>query len=91
MSPYASAASATESLDGQPSGEEQVIIESVESSANKQKKTNDNQLPDYESEFVAVPFAFSTESLSTAFGAAGVLKHAGQIQSSILGLSLIHI
>ncbi|MCL1128707.1 hypothetical protein [Shewanella sairae] len=88
MSPFASAESSAEQLDGKPSGEEQVIIESVESSANKQKKNNDNQLPDYESEFVAVPFAFSSESLSTAFGGAGVLKHAGQIQSSILGIGV---
>ncbi|WP_299805951.1 hypothetical protein [uncultured Shewanella sp.] len=88
MSPFVSAESTAEQLDGKPSGEEQVIIESVESSANKQKKTNDNQLPDYESEFVAVPFAFSSESLSTAFGGAGVLKHAGQIQSSILGIGV---
>ncbi|WP_220765266.1 MULTISPECIES: hypothetical protein [unclassified Shewanella] len=88
MSPFASVESTAEQLDGKPSGEEQVIIESVESSANKQKKNNDNQLPDYESEFVAVPFAFSSESLSTAFGGAGVLKHAGQIQSSILGIGV---
>ncbi|QQX79556.1 hypothetical protein JK628_18870 [Shewanella sp. KX20019] len=39
-------------------------------------------------EFVAVPFAFSSESLSTALGGAGVVKHAGQVQASILGIGL---
>ena len=39
-------------------------------------------------EFVAVPFVFSSESLSTALGAAGVIKHAGQPQASILGIGL---
>ncbi|MFT5790010.1 MAG: hypothetical protein ACI8SJ_002134 [Shewanella sp.] len=39
-------------------------------------------------EFVAVPFAFSSESLSTALGAAGLVKHAGQVQASILGIGL---
>ncbi|MEZ9197630.1 hypothetical protein [Shewanella sp. 10N.286.54.B9] len=41
-----------------------------------------------DAEFVAVPFAFSSESLSTALGAAGVIKHAGQVQASILGIGL---
>jgi hypothetical protein len=39
-------------------------------------------------EFVAVPFAFSSESLSTALGGAMVVKHAGQVQASILGIGL---
>ncbi|MCL1048709.1 outer membrane protein assembly factor [Shewanella abyssi] len=39
-------------------------------------------------EFAVVPFAFSSESLSTALGAAGVVKHAGQEQASILGIGL---
>ena len=42
----------------------------------------------FEPEFVAVPFIFSTETLSTTVGAAGVLKHAGQAQASILGIGL---
>ncbi|CAM3421503.1 BamA/TamA family outer membrane protein [Shewanella violacea] len=42
----------------------------------------------FEPEFVAVPFIFSTETLSTTFGGAGVLKHAGQAQASILGIGL---
>ena len=87
ISPFASATSATDRLEGQPSAEEQVIIDSVESSSKK-SQANSQQLPSYDPEFVAVPFAFSTESLSTAFGAAGVLKHAGQIQSSILGIGV---
>ncbi|GIU18104.1 hypothetical protein TUM4644_04180 [Shewanella colwelliana] len=40
------------------------------------------------SEFVAVPFIFSTETLSTAAGGAGVLKHAGQAQASVLAVGL---
>ncbi|QLE86913.1 hypothetical protein FLM48_18685 [Shewanella sp. Scap07] len=43
---------------------------------------------DYQSEFVAVPFIFSTETLSTTVGGAGVLKHAGQVQASLLGIGL---
>ncbi|MEZ9367997.1 hypothetical protein AB4140_04095 [Shewanella sp. 10N.286.51.B2] len=39
-------------------------------------------------EFVAVPIVFSTETLSTTFGAAGVLKHAGQPQAVALGIGL---
>lgn len=42
----------------------------------------------FEPEFVAVPFIFSTETLSTTFGGAGVVKHAGQAQASILGVGL---
>ncbi|WP_394230161.1 BamA/TamA family outer membrane protein [Shewanella colwelliana] len=40
------------------------------------------------SEFIAVPFIFSTETLSTAVGGAGVLKHAGQMQASVLAVGL---
>ncbi|MGL4476220.1 MAG: hypothetical protein ACRCT7_17470 [Shewanella sp.] len=39
-------------------------------------------------EFAAVPFVFSSENLSTAFGGAGVIKHAGQVQASIFGIGL---
>nr|WP_149027447.1 hypothetical protein [Shewanella psychrophila] len=42
----------------------------------------------FDPEFVAVPFIFSTETLSTTVGGAGVLKHAGQPQASILGIGL---
>ncbi|WP_394204367.1 hypothetical protein [Shewanella waksmanii] len=42
----------------------------------------------YDPEFVAVPFVFSTETLSTTIGGAGVLKHAGQAQASLLGIGL---
>ncbi|WP_428617299.1 hypothetical protein [Shewanella sp.] len=41
--------------------------------------------PDY----VAVPFIFSTESLSTSVGAAGVIKHAGQQQASLFAIGLV--
>ncbi|TVP13323.1 hypothetical protein [Shewanella sp. KCT] len=41
-----------------------------------------------EAEYVAVPFIFATESLSTSVGAAGVVKHAGQRQASLFALGL---
>ena len=41
-----------------------------------------------EPEFVAVPFIFATDTLSTAVGAAGVIKHAGQQQATALGIGL---
>ncbi|WOT04655.1 hypothetical protein [Shewanella youngdeokensis] len=44
--------------------------------------------PNVNADFAAVPFAFSSESLGTALGAAGVIKHAGQQQASILGIGL---
>ncbi|WP_440874081.1 hypothetical protein [Thalassotalea sp. PLHSN55] len=40
-----------------------------------------------EAEFVGLPFAFSTETMSTAIGAAGLIKSAGQPQASILGIA----
>ena len=88
LSPWANAATTTEQNSGRQSGEETIIVESVTSKRSPQKPTEPQQLPTYEPEFVAVPFAFSSESLSTAFGGAGVLKHAGQIQSSILGIGV---
>ncbi|NRD72676.1 hypothetical protein HQQ94_05320 [Shewanella sp. VB17] len=42
----------------------------------------------YKAEFVAVPFIFSTETLSTTIGGAGVIKHAGQAQASLFGMGL---
>jgi outer membrane protein assembly factor BamA len=42
----------------------------------------------YKADFVAVPFIFSSESLSATIGAAGVLKHAGQAQASLFGIGL---
>ncbi|MCK8046785.1 hypothetical protein MSG37_17995 [Shewanella sp. 1CM18E] len=88
FSPWANAAITTEQNSGRQSGEETIIVESVTPKRSPQKSTEPQQLPTYEPEFVAVPFAFSSESLSTAFGGAGVLKHAGQIQSSILGIGV---
>lgn len=41
-----------------------------------------------EAEYVAVPFIFATESLSTSVGAAAVVKHAGQRQASLFALGL---
>ncbi|WP_299790892.1 hypothetical protein [uncultured Shewanella sp.] len=43
---------------------------------------------DYDADFVAVPFVFSTETLSTTVGGAGVIKHAGQPQASVFGIGL---
>lgn len=42
----------------------------------------------YDAEFVAVPIIFSTETLSTTFGGAGLVKHAGQAQAVALGIGL---
>lgn len=39
-------------------------------------------------DFAAVPFFFSSENLSTAFGGAGVIKHAGQVQASAMAIGL---
>lgn len=65
-----------------PQGSSVVIKDSSLSEQDRAKVTT------AEAEFVAVPFAFSSESLSTALGAAGVVKHAGQVQASILGIGL---
>ncbi|WP_331283788.1 hypothetical protein [Shewanella colwelliana] len=59
----------------------QGIDESVESIEPQRSQS-------LKSEFVAVPFIFSTETLSTAVGGAGVLKHAGQAQASVLAVGL---
>lgn len=40
-----------------------------------------------QSEFIGLPFAFSSESMSTAIGVAGLLKSAGQQQASLLGIA----
>lgn len=51
--------------------------------------TSDNTAQaDVGPEFVAVPYIFSTETLSVATGVAGVIKHAGQVQASAFGLAL---
>ncbi|QFU24457.1 hypothetical protein FM038_021465 [Shewanella eurypsychrophilus] len=42
----------------------------------------------YEPEVAAVPFIFSTETLSTTVGGAVVVKHAGQPQASIFAIGL---
>ncbi|MCF1429405.1 MAG: hypothetical protein LPD71_08545 [Shewanella sp.] len=47
-----------------------------------------NDDPEYQPDFAAVPFAFASENLSTAFGGAAVLKHAGQPQASLFGFGL---
>nr|WP_317623650.1 hypothetical protein [Shewanella sediminis] len=51
-------------------------------------QTGINRSKDYSPEFVAVPFVFSTETLSTTVGGAGVIKHAGQPQASAFGIGL---
>ncbi|MGS0693895.1 hypothetical protein [Shewanella sp. 0m-4] len=96
MSPWAIAASTAEQSSARQSGEETVIIEAVTPKAKRQQQNKPGSsqqespqtIADYNAEFAAVPFVFSSESLSTAFGGAGVLKHAGQIQSSILGIGV---
>ncbi|QYJ77579.1 BamA/TamA family outer membrane protein [Shewanella acanthi] len=50
--------------------------------------TNSNSSKSVNPEFVAVPFIFATKMLSTAVGAAGVIKHAGQQQAVALGIGL---
>lgn len=57
-------------------------------SQNQSTNSTDTQSTPPSAEFVAVPFAFSSESLNAALGGALVIKHAGQVQSSILGIGL---
>ncbi|PSW00463.1 BamA/TamA family outer membrane protein [Photobacterium lipolyticum] len=45
--------------------------------------------PSWEPETAAVPFAFSSDSMGFAVGAAGLLKGAGQPQASVLGAGLL--
>ncbi len=42
-------------------------------------------------EFVGLPFAFSSETMSTSIGVAGVIKGAGQKQASVLGIAAISV
>ncbi|MGZ9899397.1 hypothetical protein [Shewanella gaetbuli] len=60
----------------------------VEDSATASSSSSSDAETTKQAEFAAVPFIFSTETLSTAFGAAGVLKHAGQEQASAVGIGL---
>ncbi|MDX2319020.1 MAG: BamA/TamA family outer membrane protein [Moritella sp.] len=46
------------------------------------------KMPHFDTEFAGVPFIISTDTLGTAVGAAGIIKHAGQPQASIFGLGL---
>ncbi|MCW3171381.1 BamA/TamA family outer membrane protein [Shewanella subflava] len=65
------------------------LIAAQSSSSTQTAVGNDpllNQDPD--AEFIALPFIFSTETLSTAMGAAAVIKHAGQPQAAALGIGL---
>ncbi|MCC4834084.1 outer membrane protein assembly factor [Shewanella sp. 10N.7] len=65
--------------------DKQTTSTSVELEKNKQAK---NSADSYDAEFVAVPIIFSTETLSTTIGGAGVIKHAGQAQAVALGIGL---
>ncbi|WP_261922922.1 BamA/TamA family outer membrane protein [Shewanella sp. NFH-SH190041] len=58
----------------------------LSSAAFAQQPTTD--MPAISPESAVVPFVFASENLSTAFGAAGVIKHAGQPQASVLGIGL---
>ncbi|OBT08208.1 hypothetical protein A9267_10845 [Shewanella sp. UCD-FRSSP16_17] len=60
--------------------------EDANQTAQKQSEPQSNH--QYDPEFVAVPIVFSTETLSTTFGAAGLVKHAGQAQAVALGIGL---
>ncbi|NKF49468.1 hypothetical protein G3R49_02580 [Shewanella sp. WXL01] len=51
-------------------------------------ESSDTPKPSYQAEVEVVPFIFATETLSTAFGGAGVIKHAGQAQATALGVGL---
>ena len=50
---------------------------------------SDDHQKDYTPDFAAVPFAFSSDSLGFAVGAAGLIKSAGQPQASLLGVGVI--
>lgn len=69
--------------DLQQESTENSNLSKIHTSATKKTKS-----AEIKPEFAAVPFFFSSENLSTAFGGAGVVKHAGQVQSSVFGVGL---
>nr|WP_283104583.1 hypothetical protein [Shewanella olleyana] len=75
-----------------PSEKDAVELTSSEQSSPQKESLEKESLekgsPEYDPEFVAVPIVFSTETLSTTFGAAGLVKHAGQAQAVALGIGL---
>ena len=49
---------------------------------------SERKRPTFDTEVAGVPFIISTETLGTAIGVSGIIKHAGQPQASIFGLGL---
>jgi len=91
--PYALADEALETQVTQATQAAQTTQATQTKSANADSmpqvhQTGINRSKDYSPEFVAVPFVFSTETLSTTVGGAGVIKHAGQPQASAFGIGL---
>ncbi|WP_144211273.1 BamA/TamA family outer membrane protein [Shewanella donghaensis] len=68
-----------------------VVVETSESDEqdkSDKQSSSATSTKELSPEFVAVPIIFSTETLSTTYGAAGVVKHAGQAQAVALGIGL---
>lgn len=61
------------------------VAEEMATEITKDSATN---RPTFDTEVAGVPFIISTETLGTAFGVSGIIKHAGQPQASIFGLGL---
>jgi len=66
---------------------EQLTVSSSDNPQQAGTKVNQTST-DPDAEFIALPFIFSTETLSTAMGGAAVIKHAGQPQAAALGIGL---
>ncbi|WP_285164068.1 BamA/TamA family outer membrane protein [Shewanella goraebulensis] len=67
---------------------EELADPSQKLSGDNTDEADSKAMPQYDAEFVAVPIVFSTETLSTTFGGAGLIKHAGQAQAVALGIGL---
>jgi len=67
---------------------EQMAGNSEKESVVSHTENSDSKMPTFETEVAGVPFIISTETLGSAVGVSGIIKHAGQPQASIFGLGL---
>ncbi len=65
-----------------------MTVTSEQASAVSHTENSEMKRPTFETEVAGVPFIVSTETLGTALGVSGIIKHAGQPQASIFGLGL---
>lgn len=63
-------------------------VDSIELGVEASSTDSAAKRPNFDAEVAAVPFIISTETLGTALGVSGIIKHAGQPQASIFGLGL---